>query len=152
MRVVYLCRWLPMFQKWLSPIASTHPQSLSRIFFPAFLSWQRQRESQFKSWTQRAFSRTQWQNHSSTRPFFWHYPNNGGERGNESAAPQSAIRIGSMKLIHDYETSRNELYDLSIDWQRSWAISSVKGSPLCLHSGRLASNALILMRRSSKEF
>jgi len=49
------------------------------------------------------------------RPFFWHYPNDWAVRGNECGPPQSAIRIGNMKFIHDYETGRNQLFNIARD-------------------------------------
>ncbi len=52
---------------------------------------------------------------NENRAFFWHYPNDWGERGNECGAPRSAIRLGDMKLIHDYETSTSELYNIKED-------------------------------------
>lgn len=56
---------------------------------------------------------------NAKRPFFWHYPNDWAVRGNECGAPQSAVRLGSMKLIHDYETSSNQLYDIAKDLEES---------------------------------
>lgn len=45
------------------------------------------------------------------RPLFWHYPHYANQGGN----PGSVIRLGDYKLIHDLETGRKELYDLSKD-------------------------------------
>jgi len=49
------------------------------------------------------------------RSFFWHYPNDWGVRSNECGAPSSAVRRGNMKLIHDYETGSNQLFNISKD-------------------------------------
>lgn len=49
------------------------------------------------------------------RPLYFHYPNNWGERREDVGVPQSAIRKGDWKLIHYYETGKNELYNLKID-------------------------------------
>lgn len=49
------------------------------------------------------------------RPLFWHYPNNWGERTPDCGEACSAIRLGDMKLIHRYETQRNELYNVATD-------------------------------------
>ncbi len=45
------------------------------------------------------------------RPLIWHYPH----YGNQGGEPSSIIRLGNWKLIHLYEESRQELYDLSKD-------------------------------------
>ena len=45
------------------------------------------------------------------RPLFWHYPHYANQGGN----PGSVVRLGDYKLIHDLETGRKELYDLSKD-------------------------------------
>ncbi|MDG1806155.1 sulfatase [Flavicella sp.] len=45
------------------------------------------------------------------RPLYWHYPH----YGNQGGEPSSIIRLGKWKLIHYYEDSRNELYDLEND-------------------------------------
>ncbi|MGL5682594.1 MAG: sulfatase [Marinifilaceae bacterium] len=49
------------------------------------------------------------------RPLVFHYPNNWGERHEDVGIPQSAIRIGKYKMVHTYETGKNEIYDLSDD-------------------------------------
>ncbi len=49
------------------------------------------------------------------RPLFWHYPNAWGERTNECGDPRSAIRLGDWKLIHDYATGTNMLFNLAKD-------------------------------------
>lgn len=49
------------------------------------------------------------------RPLFFHYPNNWGERREDVGVPQSAIVKGDWKLIHYYETGKNELYHLKTD-------------------------------------
>lgn len=45
------------------------------------------------------------------RSLFWHYPH----YGNQGGEPSSIIREGDWKLIHYYETGKNELYNLSED-------------------------------------
>ena len=45
------------------------------------------------------------------RPLFWHYPH----YGNQGGEPSSIIRNGDWKLIHYWEDSRNELYNLATD-------------------------------------
>ncbi len=45
------------------------------------------------------------------RPLIWHYPH----YGNQGGEPSSIIRKGNWKLIHYYEDSRLELYDLRAD-------------------------------------
>lgn len=49
------------------------------------------------------------------RPLYFHYPNNWGERREDVGIPQSAIKKGDWKLIHNYETGTNELYNLKDD-------------------------------------
>ncbi len=48
---------------------------------------------------------------SVQRPLFWHYPH----YGNQGGSPSSIIRKGNWKLIHYWEDSSDELYNLSID-------------------------------------
>jgi len=45
------------------------------------------------------------------RTLFWHYPH----YGNQGGEPSSIIRKGKWKLIHYYEASEYELYDLETD-------------------------------------
>lgn len=49
------------------------------------------------------------------RAFYWHYPNEWGERANDCGEPRSSIVLGDMKLIHDYEHDTNELYNIKED-------------------------------------
>ncbi|MEM9327620.1 MAG: sulfatase [Bacteroidota bacterium] len=46
-----------------------------------------------------------------TRPLYWHYPH----YGNQGGEPHAIIQEGQWKLIHYWEDSRSELYDLSVD-------------------------------------
>jgi arylsulfatase A-like enzyme len=46
-----------------------------------------------------------------TRPLFWHYPH----YSNQGGDPGSAVRLGNYKLIDNFETGRQELYDLKND-------------------------------------
>lgn len=52
---------------------------------------------------------------NKNRPFYWHFPNDWGERNNDCGAPSSSILVGNMKYVHFYENGVNELYDLSKD-------------------------------------
>jgi len=45
------------------------------------------------------------------RDLIWHYPH----YGNQGGDPSSIIRRGKWKLIHYYETDKDELYNLSVD-------------------------------------
>lgn len=48
------------------------------------------------------------------RPLVWHYPHNWGLNG-PGINFASAIRFGAWKLVHRYDTGRNELYHLPSD-------------------------------------
>ncbi len=54
------------------------------------------------------------------RPLFWHYPH----YSNQGGDPGSAVRLGHFKLIDDFETGRQELYDLTNDISETNDISS----------------------------
>jgi len=45
------------------------------------------------------------------RPLFWHYPH----YSNQGTQPGSAVRLGNFKLIDNFESGKQELYDLSRD-------------------------------------
>ncbi|WP_432221068.1 sulfatase [Flavobacterium sp. TMP13] len=47
----------------------------------------------------------------TSRPLFWHYPH----YGNQGGEPVSSIRLEEWKLIHYWEDSRDELYNLVND-------------------------------------
>ncbi|HUX57654.1 MAG TPA: sulfatase [Bacteroidales bacterium] len=53
------------------------------------------------------------------RPLFWHYPH----YSNQGGDPGSAVRLGNFKLIDNFETGRQELYDLKTDISESIDIS-----------------------------
>lgn len=53
------------------------------------------------------------------RPLFWHYPH----YSNQGGDPGSAVRLGNLKLIDNFETGRQELYDLRSDISESNDIS-----------------------------
>jgi arylsulfatase A-like enzyme len=55
------------------------------------------------------------------RPLFWHYPHYDWP----GFEPGSAIRLGNLKLIDNFETGRQELYDLSDDISESNDISGI---------------------------
>lgn len=46
-----------------------------------------------------------------SRPIFWHYPH----YSNQGGAPGAAVRDGDLKLIHSFETGRDEMYDVVVD-------------------------------------
>ena len=54
------------------------------------------------------------------RPLFWHYPH----YSNQGGDPGSAVRYGYYKLIDNFETGRQELYDLQVDISETTDISS----------------------------
>ncbi len=54
------------------------------------------------------------------RPLFWHYPHYSNQGGN----PGSAVRLGDFKLVDDFETGRQELYNLRNDISETNDISS----------------------------
>ena len=56
-----------------------------------------------------------------TRDLFWHYPHYHRVGG---ARPYSAIRSGNYRLIHFYEDSRDELYNLAKDPSESQDLSN----------------------------
>lgn len=56
----------------------------------------------------------------SERPLFWHYPH----YSNQGVEPGSAIRLGKYKLIDNFETGKQELYDLEKDISETTDISS----------------------------
>ncbi len=49
------------------------------------------------------------------RPIFWHYPH----YSNQGGDPGSAIRMGDYKLIDNFETGKQELYNLKNDLSES---------------------------------
>jgi len=54
------------------------------------------------------------------RPLIWHYPH----YGNQGGQPSSIIRLGNWKLIHYYEDSREELYNLKTDLEETTDVST----------------------------
>ncbi len=54
-----------------------------------------------------------------SRSLFWHYPH----YGNQGGEPSSIIRKENWKLIHYYEDSRDELYNLSNDTSEEQDVS-----------------------------
>ncbi|MBW6501802.1 MAG: sulfatase [Bacteroidales bacterium] len=56
---------------------------------------------------------------SIDRPLFWHYPH----YSNQGVEPGSAIRLGKFKLIDNFESGKQELYDLENDISESTDIS-----------------------------
>jgi arylsulfatase A-like enzyme len=54
------------------------------------------------------------------RPLIWHYPH----YGNQGGEPSSIIRLGKWKLIHYYENSREELYNLETDLEETTNVSA----------------------------
>jgi len=56
----------------------------------------------------------------NNRPLFWHYPH----YSNQGGDPGSAVRLGNYKLIDNFETGKQELYDLENDISELNDISS----------------------------
>ncbi len=54
------------------------------------------------------------------RPLFWHYPH----YSNQGGDPGSAVRLGKYKLIDNFVSGRQELYDLEADISETRDISS----------------------------
>jgi arylsulfatase A len=54
------------------------------------------------------------------RPLFWHYPH----YSNQGTQPGSAVRLGNFKLIDNFETGMQELYDLGKDLSETNDISA----------------------------
>jgi arylsulfatase A-like enzyme len=55
------------------------------------------------------------------RPMFWHYPH----YSNQGVEPGSAVRLGKYKLIDNFQTGKQELYDLEKDLSETTDISLV---------------------------
>ncbi|MEA3460749.1 MAG: DUF4976 domain-containing protein, partial [Bacteroidota bacterium] len=53
------------------------------------------------------------------RPLIWHYPH----YGNQGGEPSAVIRLGDWKLIHYYEDSRKELYNLKTDSEEQFNVA-----------------------------
>jgi len=53
------------------------------------------------------------------RPLYWHYPH----YSNQGVEPGSAVRKGKYKLIDNFESGRQELYDLEKDLSETDDIS-----------------------------
>jgi arylsulfatase A-like enzyme len=53
------------------------------------------------------------------RPLIWHYPH----YGNQGGEPSSIIRLGKWKMIHYYEDSHEELYDLENDLEEAFNVA-----------------------------
>ena len=54
------------------------------------------------------------------RPLFWHYPH----YSNQGTQPGSAVRLGNFKLIDNFETGKQELYNLGNDLSETTDLSS----------------------------
>jgi len=54
------------------------------------------------------------------RPLFWHYPH----YSNQGVEPGSAVRLGKFKLIDNFQTGKQELYDLEKDISETVDIST----------------------------
>ncbi len=54
------------------------------------------------------------------RPLFWHYPH----YSNQGVEPGSAVRLGKFKLIDNFQTEKQELYDLENDISENNDISA----------------------------
>jgi arylsulfatase A-like enzyme len=60
-------------------------------------------------------------NQLEDRPLFWHYPH----YSNQGGDPGSAVRLGDFKLIDNFETGKQELYDLNNDISEKNDISGI---------------------------
>jgi arylsulfatase A-like enzyme len=67
------------------------------------------------------------------RPLIWHYPH----YGNQGGQPSSIIREGDWKLIHYYESGREELYNLTTDISESTDLSDQHKDLVQEMSGKL---------------
>jgi arylsulfatase A-like enzyme len=54
------------------------------------------------------------------RPLFWHYPH----YSNQGVEPGSAVRLGNFKLIDNFQSGKQELYDLEKDLSETNDISA----------------------------
>lgn len=54
------------------------------------------------------------------RPLFWHYPH----YSNQGVEPGSAVRLGKFKLIDNFQSGKQELYDLEKDISETYDISA----------------------------
>jgi arylsulfatase A-like enzyme len=54
------------------------------------------------------------------RPLFWHYPH----YSNQGVEPGSAVRLGRFKLIDNFQSGKQELYDLEKDLSETNDISA----------------------------
>ncbi len=82
---------------------------------------------------------------TAERPLFWHYPH----YSNQGGDPGSAIRYGSYKLIDNFETGRQELYNLKEDISETTDISAknpekTKEMHNLLYEWRLKTNAKMM--------
>ena len=55
------------------------------------------------------------------RPLFWHYPH----YGNQGGDPSAVVLDGDWKLIHYFEDSSDELYNLSLDISEAHALNEL---------------------------
>lgn len=67
------------------------------------------------------------------RPLIWHYPH----YGNQGGQPSSIIRQGDWKLIHYYESGRQELYNLATDLSETADVSGQEKNLVDELSGKL---------------
>ena len=56
----------------------------------------------------------------SEKPIFWHYPH----YSNQGGFPGSAVRLGNYKLIDNFDSGKQELYDLQTDISEGKDISA----------------------------
>ena len=54
------------------------------------------------------------------RPLYWHYPH----YSNQGVEPGSAVRLGKFKLIDNFQSGKQELYDLEKDISETNDISA----------------------------
>ena len=69
------------------------------------------------------------------RPLYWHYPH----YGNQGGEPHAIIQEGKWKLIHYWEDSRSELYDLNLDFDERYDLSTEEPDRSAVMTERLLS-------------
>ena len=65
---------------------------------------------------------------NAQRTLYFHYPNYWGEFREDIGVPQSAIIEGDWKLVHYYESGKNELYNLKEDIHERHDLSGEPGN------------------------
>jgi len=84
------------------------------------------------------------------RPLFWHYPH----YSNQGVEPGSAVRLGRFKLIDNFQSGKQELYDLEKDLSETNDISAsnpekTKELFILLQEWRTKSGAKMMIKNPS---